>query len=91
IYNYFVDALPSVMRFMRALLFIPSGDKDKGLEQLTIASEKATYSRVYARVVMSSLYNNFEADYIRGYDLEMRAAEDCPRHPWFALERGTLH
>ncbi len=91
IYNYFVDALPSVMRFMRALLFIPSGGKDKGLEQLTIASEKATYSRVYARVVLSSLYNNFEADYLRGYELEMRAAEDCPRHPWFALERGTLH
>ncbi|MDA0837101.1 MAG: hypothetical protein O3B01_05525 [Planctomycetota bacterium] len=90
IYNYFVDALPSLMRFMRALLFIPSGDKTKGLEQLTAASEKATYSRLYAKVVLAGLYNNFEGDYAQGRKLERGIAKECPRHPWFALERGTI-
>ena len=89
-YNYFVDALPSVVKFLKALLFIPPGDREKGVAQIVLATEKGTYCGTYAKVILSGIYHNFESEFEKGCEVEKQLARECPDHPWYALERGSF-
>lgn len=89
-YNYFMDALPSLIKFLKALLFVPGGDRVKGLEQIELSAEKGTYCSVYAKVVLASIYHNFELDRAKALKFEEEITRDYPDHPWYALERGTI-
>jgi len=89
-YNYFIDALPAFIKFIKTFLFIPPGNRKKGIEQLTTATEKAVYCSTYAKVFLAGIYRNFEGDLGKALQLEGELARECPDHPWYALERGTL-
>jgi len=54
-YNYFTGALPSVIKPF-AWLLGARGDKDQGIHQLLLASEKGEYGRTEARIVLLSVY-----------------------------------
>lgn len=64
IYNYYAEVIPEQYPFVKPLiLFIPPGDKKKGLEQLTLASERATYASVEATYFLLQVYYFHERDY----------------------------
>ncbi len=62
-YNYYADVIPEEYPYLKPLLlFIPPGDKKKGLEQLTLASEKGKYASVEATYFLLQIYYYYEHD-----------------------------
>jgi tetratricopeptide (TPR) repeat protein len=55
-YNYMADTLPSYIKGLRALLFIPKGDRAGGLEQLRRAAESSPTFGFEARVLLITIY-----------------------------------
>jgi tetratricopeptide (TPR) repeat protein len=70
IYNYYAEVIPNEYPVVKPLmLFVPAGDKAKGLEQLTIASQKAKYAAVETSYFLMQIYYAFERDYTRAMAL----------------------
>ena len=64
IYNYYVEVIPSEYPFVKPLiLFIPPGDRQKGIGQLRTAAEKGTYASVEASYFLLQIYYFYEKDY----------------------------
>jgi len=57
IYNYFAGTLPSVIKILARIVAI-KGDVAKGVEQLNIAREKATYTSDSAKLILIEVQNN---------------------------------
>ena len=70
IYNYYAEVIPNEYPVVKPLmLFVPAGDKAKGLEQLTIASQKARYAAVETSYFLMQIYYSFERDYVKALAL----------------------
>jgi tetratricopeptide (TPR) repeat protein len=64
IYNYYAAVIPEQFPFVKpVMIFFPSGDKAKGIEQLKTASEKATYARIESAYFLLQVYQNYEKRY----------------------------
>jgi tetratricopeptide (TPR) repeat protein len=64
IYNYYAEVIPREYPFLKPLiLFIPPGDRQKGIRQLRTASEKGTYASVEAEYFLLQIYYFYEKDY----------------------------
>jgi tetratricopeptide (TPR) repeat protein len=68
-YNYFADALPGYVKFMRALLFLPSGDKVGGMKQLILANQKGTVTAGEAGRTLAIIYTYFEKQHKYGVQM----------------------
>ena len=55
-YNYMADTLPSYIKGLRALLFIPKGNRAGGLEQLRQAADTSPTFGFEARVLLITIY-----------------------------------
>jgi tetratricopeptide (TPR) repeat protein len=72
-YNYYAEVIPSEYPWLKPLLlFVPSGDKKKGLEQLTTASEKGKYSSIETTYFLMQIYFFYEKDYPKALALAHR-------------------
>ena len=72
IYNYYAEVIPSEYPFVKPLiLFIPPGDRQKGIGQLRTASEKGTYASVEAEYFLLQIYYFYEKDYIQALALSL--------------------
>lgn len=68
IYNYYADRVPSIVKGLRFLLFLPGGDSAKGLSQLTLSSSKAKYFNIESSLILAEIYSNkHERDYYAAY------------------------
>lgn len=70
IYNYYASTIPEKYPIVKpVMVFFPTGDKVKGIEQLTKASEKAKFAALEAKYFLLQLSYNYERQYERAYDL----------------------
>jgi tetratricopeptide (TPR) repeat protein len=70
IYNYYAEVIPEEYPIVKPLLlFIPPGDKAKGIEQLTLAAEKGNYASVEAAYFLMQIYYFSERDYQKALGL----------------------
>ncbi|HEX4825529.1 MAG TPA: hypothetical protein VFV19_14595 [Candidatus Polarisedimenticolaceae bacterium] len=80
-YNYMADALPSFVKGLRALLFIPAGNRERGIEQLETAARESPHFAFEARILLITLYaQRHEQQYARALeqrDLLLQAAPDA--------------
>ncbi|GAB5465798.1 MAG: hypothetical protein Kapaf2KO_12340 [Candidatus Kapaibacteriales bacterium] len=68
VYNYFADAIPEKYPVAKPLLaFFPPGDKNIGLMQLKLASDKARYADIESMVLLMQVYYGFENNYNDAY------------------------
>jgi predicted Zn-dependent protease len=72
-YNYLADTVPSYVKGLRALLFLPKGDRAKGLEQLAAASANSPVFALEARIFLVTIFAN------KREGLYNRAIEECGR------------
>jgi hypothetical protein len=72
-YNYLADTVPSYVKGLRALLFLPKGDRRLGLEQLATAASESRVFALEARTFLVTIYAN------RHEHLFGRAIEECER------------
>jgi tetratricopeptide (TPR) repeat protein len=92
IYNYYADVIPREYPFVKPLvLFIPPGDRQKGLEQLTRASEKGLYASIEASYFLLQIYYFYEKDYARALELAVRLNSRYPSNMVFHRYLGRCH
>lgn len=71
-YNYVADRLPAFVKGLKALLFLPGGDRDRGLAQLDRAATESRYFSLEARILLATIYAN---KHERMYEIARRQAE----------------
>jgi tetratricopeptide (TPR) repeat protein len=92
IYNYYAEVIPNEYPVVKPLmLFVPAGDKAKGLEQLTIASQKAKYAGVETSYFLMQIYYSFERDYTKALALARSLHERFPGNMVFHKYLGRCY
>ncbi len=59
-FNYFADALPSYIKFLRTFMFLPGGNRKEGSEQLIRAYEKGNLVSAEAGRTLAIIYTYYE-------------------------------
>lgn len=78
-YNYVAAVVPSYVKGLRALLFLPKGNRDKGLRQLEEAAEDSRFFSQEARILLITIYTNkHERLYARAIDQRDRLLRTTP-------------
>lgn len=57
-YNYMADTVPAFIKGLRALLFLPGGDRERGLAQLEEAAAESPHFSFEARALLVTIYAN---------------------------------
>ena len=84
IYNYYAEVVPEQYPFVKPLMiFFPRGDKNKGIQQLRQASEKAAYANVEATYFLTQLLHNYEKQYSEALQLALRLHQRFPDNVLF--------
>jgi tetratricopeptide (TPR) repeat protein len=90
IYNYYADRVPSIVKGLRFLLFLPGGDSEKGLSQLALSSSKAKYFNIESSLILAEIHaGKHERDYYEAY-LELSKLVDAGQDlllAWHAIAR----
>jgi len=91
IYNYYAEAIPEKYPFIKpAMFFFPSGDKQKGIEQLKNAAENAKYAAIEAQFFLMNLYYQFEDDNKNALVYAEPLHEKFPDNPIFQKYVGRI-
>lgn len=92
IYNYYADVVPSQYPVVKPLtIFLPSGDKKKGLEQLELAAQKARYAKFEATYFLLQTYFMYEKQYVRALELARELHNRFPQNPVFHRMYGRCY
>lgn len=75
-YLYYADRLPTILKGLRVLLFLPGGDRDEGLRRLERAAEESEFFGLEARVMLASIHSDRRE---RSYDVARTHAEAALR------------
>jgi tetratricopeptide (TPR) repeat protein len=91
VYNYFASTLPGFAKVLKALLFLPGGNRSKGLTLLRTAGEKSLYFAEESQLILARFYTEFEE---RPYDALRIIDGFYKKHPdnaWYHYWLGTLY
>lgn len=92
IYNYYAAVLPEQYRVLKPLmLFLPAGDKAKGLRQLRTAAEQARYARWEAMYFLVQAYSSYENRPSSALTWARKLREEFPANVVFHRAIGRIH
>ncbi len=92
IYNYYADVIPEEYPWTKPLLlFLPAGDKKKGVEQLTLCSEKGQYAGIECTYFLLQIYFSYEKDYQKALVLALSLNSRFPNNPLFQRYVGRSY
>jgi tetratricopeptide (TPR) repeat protein len=84
IYNYYASTIPEKYPIVKpVMVFFPTGDKQKGIEQLTKASEKAKFASLEAKYFLLQLSYNYERQFDKAYELSTSLFKEFPNNVVF--------
>ena len=87
-YNYFADALPSYLKFLRVLVFLPGGDRKEGLKQLVRAYEKGGITEGEAATTLAIIYTYYEREFGEGTKMCEKVLSKFPESYDVGLYKG---
>jgi tetratricopeptide (TPR) repeat protein len=91
-YNYYAEVIPNEYHFLKPLLlFVPPGDKTKGIEQLTLASERAKYASIEAAYFLLQVYYFYEKDYGKALRIALSLVSRFPDNVVFQRYVGRCY
>ena len=61
-YDYMSATLPSIVKFLKSLLFFPGGDRERGLRVLDEAAQRGDIERYHAFTILHVAYREIEHD-----------------------------
>ena len=92
IYNYYAAVIPEQYPVAKPLmLFIPAGDKEKGIRQLQTAAQKGKYARTEAAYFLMQLYYQFEKRYADALAIALDLNARYPDNMLFHKYVGRCH
>ncbi len=89
-YNYLAGALPGYAKVLKTFLFLPGGDKNKGLSLLKIAGQKSTYFGDEAQLILARFYGDLEDQPADALRIVQSFRQRFPENAWFHYWQGTL-
>ena len=92
IYNYFAAVLPEKYPFIKPfMIFFPSGDKLKGINQLENVATNGKYAKIEARYFLMSSYYLYENNSNAALRYAKMLFEDFPNNPTFHRYYGRIY
>ena len=92
IYNYYAEVVPQEYPFVKPLLlFVPPGDKAKGIQQIKTAAEKGKYAGIESSYFLMQIYHQFEKDYTKALELATKLHNRFPNNMLFHKYLGRCH
>ncbi len=91
IYNYYADVIPNEYPMIKPLMiFFPSGDKEKGIQQLKNTAFNGKFAKYEARYFLLTLYYRYENNLLLADDYAKMLTDDFPDNPSFEKWRGRI-
>ena len=87
---YFADTLPSAYKFVSKLLFLPSGDRDRGLQMMELARAEHSVMETDNALILYSVYLGFEGRYEEGLAGFDRLRQQYPLHATFVRPEALM-
>jgi len=92
IYNYFVDTLSSIVKFLSIFIGLPGGSRKEGLQQLQLCAEKGELAKAEAKFYLAKDYSRTnEKQYEKSQRLFGELQEEFPHNPLWPMLIGSLH
>ena len=92
IYNYYADVIPDQYPFVKPfMVFFPSGDRKKGLQQLQEAAQHARYARVEANYFLMQNYFLYEKNFAGALAIAAELNKKYPENPLFHRYLGRCY
>ena len=92
IYNYYAEVIPDQYPWTKPLLlFLPSGDKQKGIRQLTTCAEKGKYASIECTYFLLQIYYSNEKDFQKALVLALSLNSRFPDNPLFHRYLGRCY
>jgi tetratricopeptide (TPR) repeat protein len=92
IYNYYAVIIPERYPIVKPfMIFFPSGDRKKGLEQLQEAAQHSRYARVEAGYFLIQSYFLYEKDFAKALVLAKELNKKYPQNPIFHRYLGRCY
>ena len=91
IYNYYADVIPNEFPLIKPLMiFFPSGDKQKGIEQLRNTASNGRYAKYEAQYFLMTLYFRYENNIYAADEFARLLLDEFPDNPVFQRWRGRI-
>jgi tetratricopeptide (TPR) repeat protein len=91
-YDYYADVIPNEYPFLKPLLlFVPAGDKKRGIEELTAAVQKGKFALIESEYLLMQIYYLYERDYGKALTLAQDLHGRFPRNMLFHRYLGRCH
>jgi tetratricopeptide (TPR) repeat protein len=92
IYNYYADVLPDKYPVLKPLmLFLPSGNRARGIQQLRFTASTARYANWEAMSFLVQLYAGYENKPSSALPFARLLADEFPGNPVFHRSLGRIH
>ena len=92
IYNYYADVLPEKYPVLKpVMLFLPGGDRARGIRQLKYAATKARYANWEAMSFLVQLYSGYENTPSLALPYARLLSDEFPDNPVFQRSLGRIH
>jgi tetratricopeptide (TPR) repeat protein len=88
---YFADTLPSAYKFVSKLLFLPTGDRDRGLEMMELARGFKSPMETDNALILYSVYLGFEGLYEEGLGGFDKLRGEFPLHATFVRPEAIMY
>jgi len=82
VFLFYADTLPGFFKFIRWLVRVPGGDRERGLELLREAAAGDGYTSTDAKLMLAVTYYLFDGNLDDSMGMLRDAVERYPRHPW---------
>lgn len=87
---YFADTLPSAYKFVSKLLFLPTGDRDRGLQMMELARGYNSVMENDNALILYSVYLGFEGRYEEGLEGFKYLRRNYPEHATFVRPEAIM-
>jgi tetratricopeptide (TPR) repeat protein len=91
IYNYYVDTLSPVVKFLRFFMGIPGGNKELGVKQMEVGMNQGTVLAVDVRFILARALRQYDQKYQEALDVAEPLLARYPQNPLFLLLLGNLN
>jgi len=91
LYNYYVDTLSAIAKFLGFFMGIPSGNKQEGIRQLEHDATTGVLTPFAARFYLALNLHRYDQQYERALGVIGPLVEKYPSNPLFQLARGDLY
>ena len=87
IYHYYAEVYPREHYYVRPFtIFFPSGDAERGLEELEFASSIPNFTRTESLYYLGDIYLEEEANYPKALIIKRKLFEEYPNNTWFRAD-----